>query len=294
MGIKPILTGEDTKQLNIPTATFSSHVYEQTMETKTFGAKNKIFDPKGIIPNGIYSVFRQEINIKKIMLSIDAIIFFIALITSLIFGFAPGLFNKTENYHTPWGWYIVPVFLMVLTLSNFIFESIELTGIKRNIAVYRESIKAGSSSTPPFISLLYRKLMLKQVYRTWIVVAIIFYVGLFTLAFWGLQDKKWGKLDFNKWIHNSFPNPNIVVYVLCGIMGLVLILFIINTIFRKKRMVDIQSFFGNEVMNYSELAEKRSKAHHKCAKIFFLSILVILVLPFILYIILKKTVLKGK
>ena len=77
-------------------------------------------------------------------------------------------------------------------------------------------------------------------------------------------------------------------------MAVVLALHISFTIFRKKRTVDIQSFFGNEVMDYNELQEKKSKAHKFYAKIFLISILLILVLPFIIYIILKKTVWRGK
>ena len=117
---------------------------------------------------------------------------------------------------------------------------------------------------------------------------------IFTLIFWGLKDVKWKHLDFKKWIHNSFPNPELVIYILCGIMAAVLALHISFTIFRKKRTVDIQSFFGNEVMDYNELQEKKSKAHKFYAKIFLISILLILVLPFIIYIILKKTVWRGK
>jgi|GEM_PF-1988960 hypothetical protein len=85
-----------------------------------------------------------------------------------------------------------------------------------------------------------------------------------------------------------------VVYVLCAIMLVSLILHIALTIFRKKRLVDIQSFFGNEVMDYNDLQEKKSKAHRFYAKIFFISILVLLIIPFIIYIVLRKTVWKGK
>ncbi|VEU56700.1 transmembrane protein (plasmid) [Metamycoplasma orale] len=41
-------------------------------------------------------------------------------------------------------------------------------------------------------------------------------------------------------------------------------------------------------MDYNELQEKKSKAHRFYAKIFFLSILLLLLLPFIIYIIVKR------
>jgi|GEM_PF-2001488 hypothetical protein len=48
----------------------------------------------------------------------------------------------------------------------FIIELIELIGISRSVVFYRESIRRGAISTPPFITLLYRKLIMKQVRRT--------------------------------------------------------------------------------------------------------------------------------
>ncbi|TPE56980.1 hypothetical protein FJO69_02610 [[Mycoplasma] falconis] len=296
MPIRPTFSGSPMDNDNGNTKTLTSINLGPTVKTTELEVvKNKVNDPKGIIPNGIYRVFNHEIKLRKFMISLDLIVFFASLIISLLFGLIPSLFNKQEGYITPWGWYIIPVLLMAITLTNSIFEGIELGGIKNAIVSYRELITRGQLTAPPFISILYLKLNLKQVRRTWFIIAFIFYIGLFTLIFWALKDKKFSEtVDFGKWIHNSFPNPDIVVYILCGIIGMVLVLYIVNSIYRKKRIIDIQTFFGHDVMNVNEVQTKKTNAHKFWAKIFFISILVLLVLPFIIYILVKKFGMKGK
>ncbi|ASI54137.1 hypothetical protein PT317_02365 [Metamycoplasma hyosynoviae] len=300
MPLKPIInqTSENTIVNNdIINETVNRIAYEslQTRALSTDKKGNKLEDPHGIIPNGIYKVFKLEKNVKLISIILCLIISIASAIAITLFATNADLFvDISITPKIKWGWYIIPVILLGITSYIFIIESIELSGISRSVVAYRESIKLGALSTPPFITLLYRKLIMKQVSRTWLTVAIIFYVGVFTLIFFGLKDVKWKLLDFKKWITNSFPNPMLVVYILCSIMASVLIMHVVFSIFRKKRTVDIQSFFGNEVMNYNELQEQKSKAHKFYAKIFFLSVLLILILPLIIYIILKKTVWKGK
>ncbi|MTH75918.1 MSC_0882 family membrane protein [Metamycoplasma hominis] len=301
MDIKPTTTGsnsDSSKNIEIPTRTFENHMVEDSMNTQNLQQISyKIKDPQKIIPNGIYSVFQREMNIKKISILWNFSILFLSVIAILLLYFLPNLFNfsNAKDFKIKWAWYIIPAIFIVISLTRFTIELIELSGIHKSIDMYRITIKNGATSTPPFIALLYKKLMIRQVRQTWAVVAIVFYIGVFIGIFWGLKDAKWGLLDWQKWIHNTFPKPEILIYVLCGIIGLVLILFIFSTIFKKKRMVDIQSFFGNEQgMNFVELDESKRKAHIFYAKIFFISIAVLIVLPFIIYIILKKTVLKGK
>ena len=277
MSLKPIISGQSLNTNNdFNTETVANRLAYETLQTKALSTKdkNRLKDPQGIIPNGIYKVFSLEKSVKLASIISSLIIFIISAIFITLFITSPSLFiNTTNNEKIKWGWYIIPSIAIVLTFYLMTIELIELIGISRSVVAYRDSIKLGAISTPPFITLLYRKLILKQVRRTWLVVAIIFYVGIFTLIFWGLKDVKWKHLDFKKWIHNSFPNPELVIYILCGIMAAVLALHISFTIFRKKRTVDIQSFFGNEVMDYNELQEKKSKAHKFYAKIFLISIL---------------------
>ncbi|MDP4042676.1 MSC_0882 family membrane protein [Mycoplasmopsis arginini] len=299
MDIKPLITseGQNVKQIEEKTMV-TNNMSDIEIKTKSISSKiRKTLDPEGIIPNGIYKVFRSEKNIKSFNLIIFSLTLIASLTLSLLFAFYPTLFSNflTEGAtKVPWGWYIAPVLFGVISLVLFIMDAIELNGIKKSVEYYREQLSEGITFTPPFVISLYEKLMRKQVRRTWLVVAILFYVGLFTLIFWALKDVEWKVLNFKKWIHDTFSNPDLVVYILCGIMLMVLFLFIIGTIHRKKRMVDIQMFFGNEVMNYTELSKERSAAHKFWAKVFFLSILILLVIPIIILLIVKKIVKRGK
>ncbi|AZG68474.1 MSC_0882 family membrane protein [Mycoplasma struthionis] len=276
---------------NIPTATYTNHVYENEVKNKQLTSKITS-DPQGIIPNSIYKVFSHEMRNKTTMILIAFLVALSAGIVIALLALRPYLFSS-EIKKAPWGWYVIPVIFLLISSVYFVSQSLELSGIKKSVSMYRDNLRMGSSVTPPFITLLYRKLVLRQVYYTWLVIGFLFYVGIFTLVLWALKDRTFGKLDFKKWIHETFKDPNLIIYILCGIMAGVLVIFIINAIFRKKRIIDIQSFFGDAIMNYSEVAEKRSEANRRCVKYFFLSILLILVIPIIVYIILRKTVLRG-
>ena len=251
MSLKPIINsgqndGNNTQSFT--TESIANRMLYDTLQTRALVNKGKkvIKDPYGIIPNGIYKVFKLEKNVKLASIITCLVFFFLSLIAIILFATTPQLFlSNTSSQKIKWGWYIIPSVIMLLSAYTTIIELIELIGI-------------------------------------------LFYVGLFTLTFWALKDVKWRQLDFKTWIHSWFPNPNLVVYILCGLMSVVLISYIAFTIFRKKRTIDIQSFFGTEVMDYNELQEKKSKAHRFYAKIFFLSILLLLLLPFIIYIIVKK------
>ncbi|AWX42969.1 Uncharacterised protein [Metamycoplasma cloacale] len=295
MNIKPIITGTNkVKSDGMQNSEINNMINYETMQTQALTSQSiKLKDPQGVIPNGIYKVFDLERKIKAFMLCIELIFILTATITALIIGFKPQWFQN-EIEKAPWTWFILPILVGAVAIITFTFDLIDIIGVKRSVANYRESIKSGISTTPPFIGLLYQKLLLKQVRRTWLTVAILFYVGLFTIILWALQNQKWGELDWKTWIHKSFPNPNLVVYILCGIMGMVLLLFIINTIIRKKRMVDIQAFFGNDALDYNKMQEMKSKSHWTWAKVFFISILVILIIPFIIYILIKKLGRGGK
>ncbi|MBN4089232.1 hypothetical protein OF364_02475 [Mycoplasma enhydrae] len=300
MDIRPIITGSpdgNTGTHMAISATMTNNMAQMDMKTKSIFKPSRTLDPLKVIPNGIYKVFKSEITIKTINISLLSVVFFLSFIFCLLFAFSPTSFSqllKDPSSSVPWGWYIIPVVLGVISIVVLTFESIELSGIKKSILHYRERIAEGESFTPPFVAILYEKLMKKQVRRTWLVVAILFYLGLFTLIFWALKDKSWKALKFQEWIHNSFVNPDLVVYILCGILIGVVVLFIVNSIYRKKRMVDIQNFFGQEVMNYADLLKERSNAHKYWAKVFFISVLVILVIPIITLLIVKKFVKKGK
>ncbi|SYV89667.1 Uncharacterised protein [Metamycoplasma alkalescens] len=68
----------------------------------------------------------------------------------------------------------------------------------------------------------------------------------------------------------------------------IILVFIIATIYRKKKITDIQVYFGDEVMSYEEFNKEKTNAYKFWAKIFFLSVLILLVIPIIILLIIAR------
>lgn len=236
-------------------------------------------DPKGVIPNGIYKVFRHEntrflfVFILASMLLVSQVILISLLASVLKWG---------------WFWYIPTSVVAIASLGKLIYNFIEYRGLKNSINVYRDDLGSGLKTTPPFISNIYIKLYKKQVTHNWITIAILFYGSIAVLIFWWLKDVNWWIFNFKLWISELGPQPeNLAIYVIVGLIG-VMAIHIWFTIFRKKRIIDIQSFFGNEVISQIEIQKIASDMNKAYRKIFFLSILIILIIPIIVRLILNK------
>lgn len=248
--------------------------------------KSKIIkDPKGIIPNGIYKVFEYE---KRRQIITAFLSFIVSIGFSVILAL---LIVKILDYH--WLIYVPVVFFLALSLIKTILCLIDYSTLKKSIIFYRESLMRNSKITPPFISKLYLKLNLQQVHHNWFTIATLFYGSLVLIIFWWLKDVNWWVFDFKKWIHDLGPNPINICYISFGVLGLILLSYIVLTIFRKKRIIDIQAFFGNEVISQVEIDKMTMERNKGLRRIFFLSILFILILPIIIRIIWKYSKKKG-
>ncbi|MGL4183897.1 MAG: MSC_0882 family membrane protein [Metamycoplasmataceae bacterium] len=244
-------------------------------------ASNFIKDSEGLIPNGIYKVFKLEQN-KQIFCFI---LYFILFASQIIF--ISLLATILSNYS--WLFYVLTGIAAIIFGLLFIFNMIDYLSLKKSITAYRASIRIGSKITPPFISNLYLKLNLKQVTSNWITIAALFYGSISLIIFWWLKDVNWWIFEFDVWIRNLGPKPELIAYIVLGILGGILSFYIFITIFRKKRIIDIQAFFGNEVISQLEInkmVQERNKAYRR---IFIISILVILVFPIIVKLVLKYT-----
>ncbi len=244
-------------------------------------------DPEGVIPNGIYKVFKSEKNKQKFLIVFTSVILlgliiYIALLSSVYL-------HKVNHF-----WFVPGTICFLLTLWKFISVLLDTRALSKSVALYRESLLAGSRLTPPFISNLYIKLFKNQARQNWIVIAFMFYGTIFTLLFWWLKDVNWWVFTFKDWIHNITHNPELVGFFLIAILVLTLAFHIYFTVYRKKRIIDIQSFFGNEVISQPEIDEIVRKKNKLYRRIFFISILVILVIPFIVWIIYKKLIKRNK
>lgn len=245
-----------------------------------------IKDPEGIIPNGIYKVFKHEKNKQKFLLIFNSILL---LGVSIYIVLLSTIYLKTINIF----WLVFGAIAFCLISWKFISTILDTFHLKKSIEIYRDSLIAGSRLTPPLISNLYINLYKRQTRQNWIVITFLFYGTLFTLIFWWLKDVNWWIFKFKDWIHNLTKNPDIVGICLISVLLLTIIMHIYFTVYRKKRIIDIQSFFGNEVISQTEINEMISKKSKLYRRAFFISILVILVLPFIGWIIYKKFIKKN-
>lgn len=262
------------------TGTISFSDTPTVVENKNF-KRDKAIDANEIIPHGIYRVFNNEIKKQKFIIGLNLVIFLSFLITIILMAASV---IKTLG----WFWYI-PFSIFVLCAGwKSVSTNLELSGMKASIRSYREALSNGSSFTPLFITKMYMKLYQTQVAQNWVTIAILFYGSLGVIVFWFLKDAKpFWIFDFKTWIDNSTKNPELVAYFL--IFGLILtgILYFAFTIYRKKRVIDIQSFFGNEVVSQVEIETIKSKKNKLYGKIFFFSVLIILLLPIVGWIIYK-------
>ncbi len=236
-------------------------------------------DPKGIIPNGIYKVFKHE-NTRYVFVFVLCFLLFLSQI--IIISLIPTILK--------WGWFwYVPTSIIALSsLGKFIYTFIEYRSSKNSIDIYRDDLASGLKTTPPFISDIYIKLYKKQVAHNWITIGILFYGVIIVLMFWWLKDVNWWVFNFKAWINDLGPKPEYLeIYMIICLIG-VMTIHIWFTIFRKKRILDIQSFFGNEVISQIEIHKTIDELNKAYRRIFFFSILIILILPIIIKIIVDK------
>ena len=243
-------------------------------------------DPEGVIPNGIYKVFKHEKGRQRFLLIFFGIIALGLLVWTALLS---TIYFKQIN---PF-WFAPTGIAIALTIWKLISTILDMKNLNQSIIMYRESLIAGSRLTPPFISNLYIKLYKSQARQNWIVISFLFYGVTFTLLFWWLKDVNWWIFEFKTWILKLTKNPELVGFLLISIMVAVLIFHIYFTVYRKKRIIDIQSFFGNEVISQTEIDEIVRNKNKVYRRAFFISILVILILPFIGWIIYKKLIKKN-
>ncbi len=261
MNLKPINKNDTITFVN--TSTF----------TKTdISEKHIIKDPEGKIPTGIYGVIRWERVRQIITMFLSGIFLLTSIILILLDYFIWDVGPLT---------YVPPVLLGLLSLHRFAMSSIEFSGMNRAIKRYRQDIKVGLTSTPPFISKLYMSLHKKQVAHNWITFSLLFYGGLTTIILWWLKDVNWWVLNFKLWIHNLMGNPTLIATIMAITLLAVSILHIIFAVQRRKRINDMNLYFGEELAPLSQIEEVKAIRNKAYRRMFIFSVLVILVLPII-------------
>lgn len=264
MKIKPInSTIEDT-------LVFSS----ASLIEKTSINKIKVFtDPNKEISNGAYGIIKGEF-IRIFFNLIFSLLFLISSITLLVI--------SIYIFHSGALIYFFLVTTILINSYKFLISIVEHLSLKKSVKKYRNDLKDGLKSTPPFISNLYGKLYVRQVSQNWFTFFIMFYFGIFTLFLWFLKDINWWIFDFKHWTILLFGNPTLVITISCICLIFTIIIYIIFTVLRKKRIYEIDTYFGMEVIPRSVVEEMKSNKNKWYRRIFIVSLLVILLIPLLI------------
>lgn len=289
MKIKPIF---DTSTIR-----FANNFAAELEKKEITHKKKKISkDPEGVIPNGIYKVFHFEkrLQLFQILLSLIIFLFGVILITTLVTNVWKTLGWTKEEFK--WYWLIIPSIISFLAFAKICIALIDFSSLKKSMVAYRDDLKREETHIPGTIAILYKKIVLKQINHNWLTIFIVFYLSLFTLIFWLLRDQVWlnGLLNFKKWIHNSFPNPNFTSLILAFVVLGTIVLHILFFIFRKKRLSDIQAFFGHQVMKETEIENLKIQRNKTYLRLFLLSIAIVLIIPILTLLLLKKFLKRRK
>ncbi|EGV00081.1 hypothetical protein MCSF7_01436 [Mycoplasmopsis columbina SF7] len=260
-------------------------------------------DPKNQISPRVYKVIRQEKVIKIINMSISFSLMLIAIILFILTYTQVGIFTAKlyVGYLIIFG--AIAFFTMVFGIKN----AIENKKWSNTVQKYREALNIGDYNTSNTFHIAYRKIVLKDVNLTWLVIFTITYVGLFSLIIYGLySSKEWVidkenfklKLEWAKWLDNTFGNT-ILLCILCGIsLATLVATYISILLFDKKRLSDIDDFLGEKsieiLKNINDDKKARNKAWLKSYLIIVtLTILVpIAIILFILWRVIGKKIVK--
>lgn len=259
-------------------------IYDNTIKMSVNNIKLRSIDEdvihskSGIIPNGIWRAIHWEkirqlftigINISLILSSIILII----------------LYRTTLD--VSWIAYSFPIIIILLSSWKLLFTLIERRNIIRSIERYKEDLKIGLDSTPPFIMNLHMSLHIKQVTHNWTTFVIIFYGGITTLLLWWLKDTSWWIFDFKSWIHAMFSNPEMMAWLFTSLLIVVSVLHIIFAIERNKKILEIYSYFGKTLTPVSEIETVKQSKNKMYRRLFIISVMIILLIPILVRFVMK-------
>lgn len=237
-------------------------------------------DPQGVISSGIYKVFRFE----KVLYIFNIVFLSFLLIASglIVLGLWFNFFTRFgTEYTTKWTWYILPTLVFVGAITKLSLVLIEAISLSRTLKYYRQSVNKDEKYTPSFIVRLYKRIILRQVHHNWLTIFLVFYGSIFTLSFWFLRDQVWfwGWINFKEIISAFLWGPKVMTTLFAAFLISIVLLQIILMILRRKRLTDIETFFGHQVIAESQINIIKSKRNKVLFRLFIGSIFVILIIP---------------
>lgn len=283
MKIKPTFDTSD--------AFFNSQLKSEPNLVKLETIKYKEEDE--IIPNGIFHVFQSQKRIYVFLIILMLIILLSSLSIIAVFAFDVLKQLGLWNVEIRWGYYILPSIVAIISFVKLTFSILEKSALKKSEIVYRINLQRGERHTPGFIVTMYKNLILKQISHNWFTIFILFYGSLFTLVFWALKDQVWSignweMIDWSELIRASFPDPQWMTYVFIAILVFIVLFHVAFLIYRKKRIMDIEAFFGHEIISSESIEKAKSQRNKTFFRLFIISILAFLVIPVLIYLIVKR------
>lgn len=235
-------------------------------------------DPTGVIANGIYKVIRWEKLRQFMVLIFSLLIMLISIITMVLF---------YTVYNLGWAAYIIPGVFLLATFYKSMTTLFEIRVFKKAVAKYKADLAIGVAHHPPFIVKLYRNLYIKQVFHNWATFFLLLHIGLFTLILWWLKDKSWWIFEFEDWIKAAFHDPYLMQWIFGVILIIIAFIHVIFAIQRKKRILDIDAYFGEHIIAASDIDILKKDRNKVCRRLFLAYVLVILVIPLLVKWIIK-------
>ena len=255
-------------------------IYKNTIQSSNndfelFSSKKN----KTNISKEVHKIIFWEKTIQILILSLS----FLFIISSLIWI----ILYQTVISISSWTNYIIPSIVLFLSFIKMLTTFFERTRILNDVKRYEENLQKDIDTTPPFIKNIYYKLNIKQVKHNWITLFSIFYGGLITIMLWLLKDVSWWVFNFKTWIEHIFSNPNRMIFIFSFFIILISVIHIIFAIQRKKKMLDIYSYFGSKLGTLQEIESIKQSKNKLYRRIFITSLMFFLIIPLLIYFILK-------
>lgn len=258
------------------TATLKINISE--IQTRSLATPKVSMDKTGVIPNGIFKVIRWEKFRQRFTLTFSALLLVSMIILITLYAMV---------FDSKWVSYIIPGVVALAAAWKLMATTLEFKWLKKSVETYKEDIRIGLTSTPPFISRLYIGLHKKQVAHNWLTFVLVFYGGIFTILLWWLKDVSWWIFEFKIWIHSLFSNPSLMMWLFTSALVVIVIMHIIFAIQRKSRMLDINAYFGQGIIPESEIETIKQAKNKMYRRLFIVSIMILLIIPLVVKLILR-------
>ncbi|WP_406615061.1 MSC_0882 family membrane protein [Mycoplasmopsis hyopharyngis] len=271
---------------------------------------NKVYrDPKNQLSPRVYKVIRAE---KTLKLTLAIIWLFLMLVSIISFtvvytNILPMLFTR-ENV----GYLVLFGLVAIVSFFACIKNLIENSTWNHTIQRYRDAVQVGDYTSSNTFHLAYRRIVLKGVNLTWMLVFVLTYYGLFTLIVYGLFvsgtwtfgiDKETKivsviaiNLDWKSWLTKAFGNVNWFTIINVLIMGSLIAAFVTMKLIDKKRLADLDDFLGEKSVELHNQIETSKKDRNKMwMKIYLVVVILTILLPLALILIaIWKGILRRK